>query len=103
MNDMAKIFWNGRSQAVRLPKEYRFAGGEVSIRRDGDKVILEPLVDGAPRVDPPGANTVGDDVARRLDQLRALIDEGAASPDAGDWNADEIRRIARGDGVADGG
>ena len=41
MNDMAKLFWNGRSQAVRLPKEYRFEGQEVRIRRDGDKVILE--------------------------------------------------------------
>ncbi len=43
MNDLAKIFWNGRSQAVRLPKEYRFEGDEVSIRREGDKVILEPV------------------------------------------------------------
>ena len=41
--DRAKLFWNGRSQAVRLPKEYRFAGDEVSIRREGEAVILEPL------------------------------------------------------------
>lgn len=47
MNDMAKLFWNGRSQAVRLPKEYRFRGKEVSIRRDGDRVILEPVVEDA--------------------------------------------------------
>jgi len=39
----AKLFKNGRSQAVRLPREYRFKGDEVSIRREGDKVILEPL------------------------------------------------------------
>jgi virulence-associated protein VagC len=39
----AKLFSNGRSQAVRLPKEFRFAGREVSVRRDGDAVILEPL------------------------------------------------------------
>ena len=38
----AKLFWNGRSQAVRLPKEFRFEGDEVSIRRDGESVILEP-------------------------------------------------------------
>ena len=38
----AKLFWNGRSQAVRLPKEFRFTGDEVEIRRDGDAVILEP-------------------------------------------------------------
>jgi hypothetical protein len=39
----AKLFRNGRSQAVRLPKEFRFEGGEVSVRREGDAVILEPL------------------------------------------------------------
>jgi antitoxin VapB len=39
----AKVFWSGRSQAVRLPKEFRFAGAEVAIRRDGEKVILEPV------------------------------------------------------------
>ncbi len=39
----AKLFRNGRSQAVRLPKEFRFEGDEVSIRREGDSVILEPL------------------------------------------------------------
>jgi len=31
----AKIFWSGRSQAVRLPKEFRFETDEVSIRRHG--------------------------------------------------------------------
>lgn len=41
----AKIFTNGGSQAVRLPKEFRFPKGqrEVTIRRVGKKVILEPL------------------------------------------------------------
>jgi antitoxin VapB len=39
----AKLFMNGRSQAVRLPKEFRFSGGEVSIRREGEAVILEPV------------------------------------------------------------
>lgn len=39
---MAKLFQNGRSQAVRLPKEFRFKGTEVKIRREGEKVILEP-------------------------------------------------------------
>jgi antitoxin VapB len=43
MSGRAKIFWNGRSQAVRLPKEFRFEGKEVSIRRDGQAVILEPI------------------------------------------------------------
>ena len=41
----AKLFWSGRSQAVRLPKEYRFEGKEVRIRRRGNAVILEPIPD----------------------------------------------------------
>lgn len=39
----AKIFAHGRSQAVRLPKEFRFQGTEVKISKIGGKVILEPL------------------------------------------------------------
>ena len=42
MADTAKIFITGRSQAVRLPREYRFEGSEVYIRRDpstGDVVL----------------------------------------------------------------
>jgi len=39
----AKLFKNGRSQAVRLPREFRFKGTEVSIRQEGEAVILEPL------------------------------------------------------------
>jgi antitoxin VapB len=42
--DTAKIFWTGRSQAVRLPKEFRFAGNEVRIRRRGNTIILEPII-----------------------------------------------------------
>lgn len=41
--DTAKLFWSGRSQAVRLPKEFRFDGEEVRIRRHGQTVILEPV------------------------------------------------------------
>lgn len=38
----AKIFRNGRSQAVRLPAEFRFSSREVFIERQGDAVILRP-------------------------------------------------------------
>jgi antitoxin VapB len=41
--DIAKIFWSGRSQAVRLPKEYRFPTDKARIRRHGSAVILEPI------------------------------------------------------------
>ena len=43
MNDMAKVFWSGRSQAVRLPKAFRFDGKEVRITREGSRVVLEPV------------------------------------------------------------
>ncbi len=39
----AKLFQHGGSQAVRLPKAFRFEGTEVTVRRDGDAVILEPI------------------------------------------------------------
>jgi antitoxin VapB len=39
----AKLFKHGRSQAVRLPKEFRLPGKEVRIRRIGRAVLLEPL------------------------------------------------------------
>jgi antitoxin VapB len=43
MNATAKLFMHGRSQAVRLPKEFRFEGTEVKVSKVGDKVILEPM------------------------------------------------------------
>ena len=42
MKSTAKLFKSGRSQAVRLPKEFRFEGKEVRIRRHGNGVLLEP-------------------------------------------------------------
>ena len=42
-NARAKLFTNGRSQAVRLPRDFRFEGKEVAIRKEGDAVILEPV------------------------------------------------------------
>ncbi|MEA2235904.1 MAG: antitoxin VapB [Thermoanaerobaculia bacterium] len=41
----ASLFWTGRSQAVRLPKEFRFEGNTVLVRREGSAVILEPAWD----------------------------------------------------------
>jgi antitoxin VapB len=38
----ASLFMNGRSQAVRLPKEFRFEGTHVFVKRDGNRVILMP-------------------------------------------------------------
>ncbi len=48
----AKIFINGRSQAVRLPKEFRFSGDNVFIKKVGNMVVLFPKDDPwAPLVD----------------------------------------------------
>jgi antitoxin VapB len=43
--DTAKLFKSGRSQAVRLPKKFRFDGEEVFIKRVGDAVVLLPRED----------------------------------------------------------
>jgi antitoxin VapB len=40
--EIAKLFTNGKSQAVRLPKKYRFEGKEVYIKRIGDTIVLIP-------------------------------------------------------------
>ena len=54
----AKLFWSGRSQAVRLPKDFRFRGDKVRIRRHGSAVILEPIAEDWSWLD---------DIAGRLD------------------------------------
>lgn len=41
--DTAKLFKNGQSQAVRLPKAYRMPGNEVYVKKVGDAVVLLPL------------------------------------------------------------
>jgi antitoxin VapB len=61
----AKLFTHGGSQAVRLPKAFRFAGTEVRVRRDGERVILEP---------------VGYDPDAFWARIDACLDEDAADP-----------------------
>jgi len=48
MTKLAKILANGRSQAVRLPQEFRFSGTQVRVTRQGRGVLLEPV---SPSVD----------------------------------------------------
>lgn len=45
--DRATLFTNGGSQAVRLPKAYRFEGSHVLVHREGRAVILEPAGEGS--------------------------------------------------------
>ena len=46
MTTTAKLFRNGRSQAVRLPREFRFEGDRVRVRRVGRGVLVEPMFGG---------------------------------------------------------
>lgn len=64
MPHFAKIFQSGNSQAVRLPKDFRFDVDEVEVSREGDAVILRPKPD----------------ATRRWSSLRAAIERGF-SPD----------------------
>lgn len=87
MTNIAKIFWNGRSQAVRLPKEFRFDGQDVRIHREGSRVVLTPTdIDYT-------AHDVAFDVNRGLEELRALIAEG--EDESGDAELDMKEIIAK--------
>lgn len=67
----AKLFTHGGSQAVRLPKAFRFDGAEVTVRREGDAVILEPA--------PPKPPRTRAELEAMFDRIRAL--GGADFPD----------------------
>lgn len=66
----AKLFQHGGSQAVRLPKAFRFEGSEVVIEKRGDEVVLKPRIK-------PKLKTLGD-VAR---YMRENFPQGADFPD----------------------
>jgi len=38
-----KLFRNGRNQAIRIPREFEMSGEEAILRRDGERLILEPV------------------------------------------------------------
>lgn len=71
MSAIAKLFTHGRSQAVRLPKEFRFEGTEVRVSRVGSRVILEPL--------DAGKAMPWEDIDRLGD--RSFMAEGRDQPD----------------------
>jgi antitoxin VapB len=72
----AKLFWSGRSQAVRLPKDYRFDASEVRIRRHGKAVILEPVASDWAWLDPI-IGPVDEDFARAAAEQPAEQDRPA--------------------------
>lgn len=59
----AKLFKNGQSQAVRLPKEFRFEGDEVFVQQTADGVLLIPIKQGWARL------------KKALDELHPLFPE----------------------------
>ena len=67
---VAKLFKHGGSQAVRLPKAFRFEGKEVAIEKRGNEVILKPKY--------PSRFKTLNDVARHM---KAKFPEGAHFPD----------------------
>jgi antitoxin VapB len=69
VNRTAKLFMNGRSQAVRLPAEFRFAGSEVLIEREGDAVVLRPKPEGWDDFFARASQVPDDFLARRDDRL----------------------------------
>lgn len=62
-----KIFRNGRNQAVRIPREFELAGDEAIMRREGDRLIIEPA--------PP------ESLLAVLDSLEPLEEDFAPMPD----------------------
>ena len=74
--ETAKLFINGNSQAVRLPKECRFPGNEVGIRKTGNIVILYPI-DQAWETFVNGLNSFSDDFLadgrEQLEQMRESL------------------------------
>ncbi|MEE3499123.1 MAG: type II toxin-antitoxin system VapB family antitoxin [Ruminococcus bromii] len=68
----AKLFTNGSSQAVRLPKEYRFAGTEVYAQKIGDTVMLVPK-EKAWETFMEGVNGFTDDYFKAMDNRRDEI------------------------------
>lgn len=65
----AKIFMNGSSQAVRLPKECRFSGDEVYVQKIGDSILLFPK-DRIWETFLEGINGFTDDYFEAIDTIR---------------------------------
>lgn len=70
----AKLFMHGRSQAVRLPKEFRMPGTEVEVYRDGEKVVLRPVKKNKIDWDKYWAemNALGPDDSKPIDRYEGL-------------------------------
>jgi antitoxin VapB len=82
MSETAKIFRSGNSQAVRLPKAFRFTVDEVEISREGDAVVLRPKNNSSDRWKNVrsairrglSADLLADEQKRATDQTRPALD-----------------------------
>ena len=83
----AKLFQNGRSQAIRLPKEFRMPGDRVLVHREGHRLIVEPVADAR-----------RDALGHRID-LWDDLDDLCGGISAEGW--DEIDRVSDDDPYAD--
>ena len=69
--ETAKVFWSGRSQAVRLPRAFRVDGREVRIRRRGRAIVLEPVPESWEWLDAVVGEVDGDFVSAVREQPEA--------------------------------
>jgi len=81
---LAKLFKNGRSQAVRLPKQFRFEGTTVRIRRSGQNVILEPIVSTREAADWEQVRKLVEEMAPSEADLAAMVQRALAEPEQPD-------------------
>lgn len=72
----AKLFWTGNSQALRLPKAFRFNSEEVRIEKQGNKVIIEPIINSWDWLD---------ELGEADPSLEQAIMEAKAEPQERDW------------------
>jgi virulence-associated protein VagC len=83
MERRAKLFRNGGSQAVRLPKEFQFVGKEVRIRREGNGVVLEPVGPQVGAADVETAKRVLKTLGPQEPEFLAKVDEAMGKLEAG--------------------
>lgn len=83
MNDMAKVIHSDGGQSVELPEGFRFDADEVHVRREGERIVLEPA-----------DLEIDEDTGLTIAELRRLIDEGDEGPDE-PLDMEAIKREAR--------
>ncbi len=92
--DIARLFQSGRSQAVRLPKQYRFAGTEVVVKHFGNGVLLLPMDDPWQTLEAGlAAFEPGFVLTRQQPDEQAGADIAPATSTASRWVSTDGRRV----------